>query len=290
MDVSVIIPTFNRAPLLVRALHSVDAQSFRPCQVVVVDDGSTDNSRELVQRRFPHADYVYQSHHGVSHARNIGIQRARCEWLAFLDSDDEWLPMKLKRQVDALRVQPSYRICHTNEIWIRNGKRVNPLKKHEKQGGWILGRCLPLCVISPSSVMIHRKVLDSVGSFDETLPACEDYDLWLRICARYPVLYLSQPLINKYGGHADQLSRKHWGMDRFRVRALERLVSEAHLSSSDRQAVLDALVHKIGIVLTGARRRGNRPLANEYEGKLDRYRHALRSLQSPPVVGDNTLP
>lgn len=289
MDVSVIIPTHNRAPLLVRALQSVYAQSLSPSQVVVVDDGSTDNTRDLVRQRFPHADYLYQMHHGVSHARNAGIERARCEWLAFLDSDDEWLPGKLQHQVGALRAQSSYRVCHTNEIWIRNGRRVNPMKKHEKAGGWILERCLPLCVISPSSVIIHRAVLESVGVFDETLPACEDYDLWLRICARFPVLYLPQPLINKYGGHADQLSRKHWGMDRFRVRALERLTAETNLSLRARQAALNTLVRKAGIVLAGARRRGNHGLMIEYEDKLVRYRNALRGLQTRTSLDENAV-
>jgi glycosyltransferase involved in cell wall biosynthesis len=266
-------------------LDSVYAQSLKPVQVVVIDDGSIDNTRELVATRFPHADYVYQQHRGVSHARNSGIRRARCAWLAFLDSDDEWLPWKLQRQVDALRVQPDYRICHTNEIWIRKGKRVNPMKKHEKAGGWIFERCLPLCVISPSSVLIHRTVLESVGVFDETLPACEDYDLWLRICAHYPVLYVRQPLINKYGGHADQLSRRHWGMDRFRVQALERLRKEANLPFNELQATLNTLVHKVGIVLAGARRRGNHGLVAEYEDKLDCYRNELRGLQTVSSLG-----
>ncbi len=289
MQVSVIIPTHNRAPLLVRALESVYAQSLSPVQVVVADDGSTDNTRELVSARFPYADYVYQQHHGVSRARNSGIRRARCEWLAFLDSDDEWLPWKLQHQVDALRAQPDYRVCHTNEIWIRNGERVNPMKKHEKAGGWIFERCLPLCVISPSSVLIHRAVLESVGLFDEALPACEDYDLWLRICARYPVLYLPQPLINKYGGHEDQLSRKHWGMDRFRIQALERLTKEANLSFNELQATLNTLMHKAGIVLAGARRRGNQGLVTEYENKVVRYRNELRSLQTATSLDERTL-
>ncbi len=284
MQVSVIIPTHNRASLLIRALGSVYAQSFSPQQVLVVDDGSSDNSRELVAQRFPQADYIRQTHRGVSHARNSGIRRARCEWLAFLDSDDEWLPWKLQRQIDALRARPEYRVCHANEIWIRNGKRVNPMKKHEKAGGWILERCMPLCVISPSSVLIHRSVLDVVGLFDETLPACEDYDLWLRICARYPVLYLPEPLIKKYGGHADQLSRRHWGMDRFRVRALERLTAEEDLSTAELQAALDTLVHKAGIVLAGARKRGNQALVGEYEQKLVRYRDRLSGLPNAGLL------
>ncbi len=289
MHVSVIVPTYNRASLLVRALESVYAQSLSPSQVIVVDDGSTDNTRELIAAQFPQADYVYQRHHGVSQARNSGIRRARCEWLAFLDSDDEWLPSKLQRQLDALYARPEYRVCHTNEIWIRNGVRVNPMKKHEKAGGWIFERCLPLCVISPSSVLIHCKILESVGLFDETLPACEDYDLWLRICARYPVCYVPRPLVKKYGGHVDQLSRQHWGMDRFRVQALERLSKEVNLSFDDLRAVLSTMVYKAGIVLAGARRRGNQGLVGEYEDKLARYQSQLRRLHTATGLDDGTL-
>jgi glycosyltransferase involved in cell wall biosynthesis len=271
VEISVIIPTFNRAPVLPRALASVLSQSEPPAEILVVDDGSTDATSGLLAGRFPQVRCLRQAHGGVSRARNAGIAAARGEWLAFLDSDDQWLAHKLAAQRGALRAHPQYRVCHSDEIWIRGGRRVNPMRKHAKHGGWIFRHCLPRCVISPSSVLLHRSVLERVGAFDEALPACEDYDLWLRLCASYPVLYCEEPLIVKYGGHADQLSRRHWGMDRFRVQALERILTTGALDPGDRRAALEMLLEKAGIVLQGARRRGNEALVRDYEARLGRY-------------------
>jgi glycosyltransferase involved in cell wall biosynthesis len=271
MHISVIIPTHNRAGLLVRALASVFAQTFAPVEVIVVDDGSTDHTEEVVCDRFPQVNYLRQPQQGVSRARNVGIQQAQGEWFAFLDSDDEWLSHKLALQRHALQHNPPCRLCHTDEIWIRRGKRVNPMKKHAKHGGTIFQHCLPRCVISPSSVMIHRAVFERVGHFDESLPVCEDYDLWLRICARYEVLFVPEQLLIKYGGHDDQLSVKYWGMDRFRIRALEKIQESENLSSPDREAVLRALQEKIDIVLAGARKRNNLALMQEYAQKRRQY-------------------
>lgn len=278
MNVSVVIPTFNRAPLLTRALDSVLAQTIHPAEVIVVDDGSTDSTAAMVQRRYHEVGYFYQKHQGVSRARNTGIRAATYDWIAFLDSDDAWLPSKLAAQHSALAEAPEYKICHSNEIWIRRGKRVNPRLKHLKYGGWIYKRCLPLCAVSPSSVLIHRSVFENVGYFDERLPVCEDYDLWLRICAHYPILYLGEPLVTKYGGHGDQLSRKFWGMDRFRITALEKILALESLSSADRVATVEVLLAKIQIVLTGAYKHHNQNLIRAYSDKMDRYQRLHEEL------------
>ena len=255
MDISVIIPVHNRVNLVGRALASIYAQSRCAQEVIVVDDGSSDGTDDYVRRHFPQARYIRQSNQGVSAARNCGIAIARGEWLAFLDSDDEWLPQKLATQCQTLEANPAYRVCHSNEIWVRRGRRVNPMKKHAKSGGNIFQRCLPRCVISPSSVMIHRSVMETVGKFDEALPTCEDYDLWLRVCAVYAVLYIDQPLIIKYGGHPDQLSRRYPAMDRFRIEALENIIRHDTLSRADRQAALSMLLQKIRIYTDGAQKR-----------------------------------
>lgn len=255
MNVSVIIPSFNRRAVLSRALHSVYAQSLPALEVIVVDDGSTDGTDEMVQTRFPQVTYVYQPNGGVSAARNNGIRLAQSEWIALIDSDDEWRPEKLRRQYEALVRYPDFRVCHTEEIWIRRGKRVNAKRIHAKAGGWIFQHCLPLCAMSPSSILIHRDVFDEVGLFDETLPACEDYDLWLRITAKYPVLFIPNAQIIKYGGHDDQLSNKHPGMDRFRIYALEKIVQSGILSATNRQAAVDMLLKKIHIYCQGAEKR-----------------------------------
>jgi len=271
IDLSVIVPTHNRRNALKRALKSVDAQTLPAGEVIVIDDGSTDQTRAMLRSEFPHIVYRSQQHRGVSAARNLGIRQSRGEWLAFLDSDDEWLPNKLEKQIAALQNEPHLKICHTDEIWIRNGKRVNAMKKHAKKGGWIFEHCLPLCAMSPSSIIIHRSVFERVGLFDEKLPACEDYDLWLRITAHYPVLLLAQPLILKYGGHDDQLSKKYWGMDRFRIQALQKIIADPNLQPQNRQAAVAMLIKKIKIFLQGAKKRDKQHEIETYLNMLYYY-------------------
>ena len=270
-SVSVIIPSYNRAHLLSRCLDSVIAQDYSPSEIIVVDDGSTDSTRSLLRDSYPGIKVITQANKGVSSARNAGIRAASGDWLAFLDSDDTWFPGKLERQVQAIEAAPGSNIAHTDEIWIRNGIRVNPRRKHKKYGGPIFKYCLPLCAISPSSVMIHRRVFDRVGLFDETLPVCEDYDLWLRISARMPVLFIREPLITKYGGHDDQLSTRYRGMDRYRIKSIDRVLNKVELESSDRSAAIAAMVGKIRIYLNGARKHGNQVFVRECEMLLEQY-------------------
>lgn len=269
--VSAVIPAFNRSSTLRRALKSVYGQTRRPDEVIVVDDGSTDDTPERVQLDFPDARLVRQPNAGVAAARNRGVDATTSDWIAFLDSDDEWKPEKLQRQMIALRDSSDYHICHTNEVWMRNNRRVNEGKRHEKSGGWIFQRCLPLCVISPSSVVVRRSLLLELGGFDEAMPVCEDYDMWLRICARYPVLFLEEQLTVKYGGHDDQLSQKYWGMDRFRIRALKKILAEDVLSEKDRAAAVTALLEKTAIYIDGARKRGRLNDAERYEALRRQY-------------------
>ncbi len=272
--VSVVIPTCNRADLVLRALASVRAQTRPPSEILVVDDGSTDATIERIRAAFPEVTLLEQKNRGVSAARNTGIQKARGTFIALLDSDDEWLPQKLDRQLAAIEKandnDNDTLLCHTDEIWIRGGRRVNPMKKHQKYGGRIFERCLPLCVISPSSVLLHRSLFETIGLFDEDLPVCEDYDLWLRVTARYPVLYLNEPLIVKYGGHADQLSHKYWGMDRFRITALQKILASGELGEPEQAAAEAMLLNKIAIYARGARKRGKHAEADGYEQRLAR--------------------
>ena len=254
-QVSVIIPTYNRAHILMRAVDSVLAQTFQQIEILVIDDGSTDNTPEMLNAYGGRIRVLSQENGGVSLARNVGIQAASGQFIAFLDSDDAWMPDKLERQVAALTAQPQLPLCHTEEIWIRNGVRVNPKKKHRKRGGYIFPYCLPLCVISPSSSILRRELLDEVGLFDEHLPACEDYDLWLRITHTHEVVFLEEPLLVKYGGHDDQLSRKYWGIDRFRVQALVKLLETAALTDEQRRQTCRELQRKCAILATGCRKR-----------------------------------
>ena len=274
MKISVVIPSYNRLPTLIRAIESVIAQTSEVNEIIVVDDGSTDNTAVEIPERYPQLKLLRQTNSGVSAARNQGIRQANGDWIALLDSDDSWLPNKIKSIHDAYHQNPSISLFHSDEIWIRNGVRVNAMNKHKKSGGWIFQQGLPLCVISPSAVVIRRRLFDVVGLFDESLPACEDYDLWLRICHRFPVHYIEHPLINKYGGHRDQLSHQYWGMDRFRIRALKKLLTHARLDPDDLEAVETTLEHKLKILLKGANKHGNQSVIDEFQPLFDRYAQA----------------
>ncbi|MCK5188912.1 MAG: glycosyltransferase [Methylococcales bacterium] len=268
---SIVIPTFNRCRLLKRALTSVYKQTYSEYEIIVIDDGSTDGTAEMVQKWFPDVRYFYQSNKGVSASRNKGLEMAIGGWIAFLDSDDEWLPQKLEKQIELLKSTPDYKICHTEEIWIRDGIRVNQMKKHMKTGGWIFPQCLPLCAMSPSSILIHCSVFEDVGNFDITLPACEDYDLWLRITAKYPVRYIEEPQIIKYGGHEDQLSKKYWGMDRYRIYALQGILSGNTLNQDNKQQATAMLLKKCRVFQKGALKRDKLDDVQYYQRIIDQH-------------------
>ncbi|MBW1990739.1 MAG: glycosyltransferase family 2 protein [Deltaproteobacteria bacterium] len=273
-QVSVIIPTWNRAGWVTEAVSSVLAQTFRDFELLVVDDGSDDDTLEALAPFYRRLKLLRRSRRrGVSAARNLGIAVARGQWLAFLDSDDLWLPDKLARQVAFLEEHPHLLICQTEELWIRNGRRVNPPATHRKVGGHIFLPSLQRCMVSPSAVMLHRRLLEEVGTFDEALPAAEDYDFWLRLTWRYPVGLLPGTLVVKRGGHPDQLSRQ-WGLDRWRIRALVKILEEPELPELYRQAAARTLAEKCTIYVRGCEKRGKfeeaaayrRLLENEFKG------------------------
>ena len=266
--VSVIIPVYNRVKVIDRSINSVINQTYPINEIIVIDDGSSDGTYDLVKRNFPQVILKYQENKGVSNARNVGIKLAKSKWIAFLDSDDEWLPKKVEEQISLLNINLSFKICHTDEVWIRNQVRVNPMKKHRKYGGDIYNKCLPLCVISPSSIIIHKDIFNDIGLFDEELPVCEDYDMWLRICSKYSVLFLDQKLINKYGGHDDQLSKKYWGMDRFRLIALEKMIDNPNLNSTDRMATINMAIDKTRILQKGYIKHNHKIESQEISEKL----------------------
>ncbi len=268
--VSVILPTFNRAWTLKQAIDSVLDQNYANLELIVVDDGSTDETAHLL---FSYADritVIHQENRGVSVARNAGIRTASGELIALLDSDDEWLPGKVTAQVDYFKTHPDARICQTEEIWIRNGLRVNPGKRHRKAAGMIFDRSLALCLVSPSAVMMRRSLLDEVGLFDENLPACEDYDLWLRIAWKHPIHLIDQALVVKHGGHADQLSRMP-ELDKFRIRSIANLLEQGCLSPNQREAAIDMLKTKCAIYAQGSRKRGRAEEAMRYEQMAASY-------------------
>ena len=267
--VSVIIPTLNRINTLQRAIDSVIAQSFESIEIIVVDNGSSDGSVNMLKKYYPNVKVIHEHKVGVSASRNKGIKYAKSPWIAFLDSDDAWDQKKLEKQINLLHnSHDKYRLIHTNEIWIRNGKRINQMKKHQKFGGYIFDEWLSLCCISPSSVLIDRSIFDDMGLFNENLPVCEDYDMWLRICSKEEVLFIDEKLTFKYGGHKDQLSKSYWGMDRFRVNSIENLILNYDLNTDQKNKSMATLIKKLKIIINGAKKRNNSSVINEYTKKL----------------------
>jgi glycosyltransferase involved in cell wall biosynthesis len=254
--ISVIIPTFNRAQMLMRAVESVLKQTWRDFELIVIDDGSEEDLKPVRQKVHDAGQkFITIDHAGVAKARNAGLQQARGEWVALLDSDDYWLPNKLKRQVTYHQQNRQFALSQTLEMWYRHGKRVNRRNVHEQPVGDAFFPSLRLCCISSSSVLVRREVLQEVGNYDERLRVCEDYDLWLRVTARHRVGLVPEELVIKEGGHSDQLSHSEPALDRFRLFALFKLLIERPLSEKQRKMVITEIDRKALILEKGARKR-----------------------------------
>lgn len=264
--ISVVIPVFNRIEPLRRALRSVFNQTSKNFEVIVVDDHSSLNVKAVCEE-FP-VTYMKTSGKGVSAARNTGIQAAQTEFVAFLDSDDEWQPEKLQKQIEYLNANPEISIVHTNEVWIRNGQKVKQAPKHQKFGGRIFDKCCELCIIAPSSVLAKKTLFDQVGLFDEEFTVCEDFDLWLRITSEHEVGFLTEELTIKHGGHEDQLSMKHHSMDLWRVRALAKHLKNPNLNETEMAALRKSLVSKSQILIKGFEKHQNFKQATEVQEYL----------------------
>ena len=252
------------------AIESVFAQTLDDYELIVIDDGSTDETPRQLSRYGSRLSNIRQANRGVSAARNLGVRHACGTYVAFLDSDDLWLPGKLAIQTAFMEQNRTVQICQTDEIWIRNGVRVNPKVKHRKPSGDIFRPSLELCLVSPSAVMLRRSFFAEMGGFDENYPVCEDYDLWLRIAVAHPVPLINQTLVVKRGGHADQLSRSIWGMDRYRISTLQKLL-RLGLDGDRRTAALAILRQKLHLLISGARKRGKTSEVENYEKILAEF-------------------
>ena len=269
-DISVVIPTYNRCVLLKRAISSALNQTIRSKKIIVVDNGSTDKTYEMISSLFPQITYIYENRRGVSIARNKGIKNCHSSWIAFLDSDDVWEPQKLEKQLFFTNnINKKFRLIHTNEIWYKNDKFQNQSRKHQKSGGDIFQKSLEFCCISPSSAFIKKEVFDDYGFFDESLEVCEDYDMWIRITAKEEVGFLDKPFVKKYGGHDDQLSKKYWGMDRFRIKSLEKNLKNNWFTAEQKKSVFNILIKKLSILSNGAKKRDNEEIYKKYKDKLN---------------------
>lgn len=264
-NISIIIPTYNRESLLPKAIDSLLAQTYRHFEIIIVDDGSTDNTRAAL-KKYHNAGirYVYQENSGPAAARNRGIREAQYSFLAFLDSDDWFAPGKLEIQLTRMQEEPYYLISHTDEIWYRRGKLLNQKKRHHKPGGYIFARCLELCTVSMSTVMVRRDLFDTIGLFDETLPCCEDYDFWLRASIEHPFLKIDEPLTLKDGGRSDEISVQYRvGMDKYRIASICNLLEKESLSPEQIALAKKELVHKSRVYGNGCIKHG-RPEEGQY--------------------------
>ncbi|MFC2061357.1 glycosyltransferase family 2 protein [Elusimicrobiota bacterium] len=270
---SVIIPSYNRKLFLGKAVETVLSQSYAEFEIIIIDDGSTDGTKELLEKyEDERIRYIYQDNRGVSSARNRGLKEAQGEYIAFLDSDDWWHRDKLTETDLAVEDNPEYLIFHTQEKWYRNGKVLNQKKIHEKPSGYIFENCLKLCSVSISTAAVKREIFEDIGSFAEDLPVCEDYDLWIRISAKYPVYLIDKVLTLKEGGHKDQLSRKYPGMDKFRIKAICRLMDSGTLDKEQYKIAFEELSRKCKIYSEGCIKRGKQTEGSRYAGIIEKYK------------------
>ncbi|MBU4304432.1 MAG: glycosyltransferase [Candidatus Omnitrophica bacterium] len=269
---SIIIPTYNRKIFLKKAVASVLAQSLEDFELIIIDDGSTDSTRSFIDSLSdPRLKYIRQEHQGVSAARNNAIKASRGCFIAFLDSDDWFKPQKLKITHQYILKHPDYRIFHTEEIWYRNGILLAQKAIHRKPDGYVFEQSLKLCCISISAAAVKKELFDAIGLFDETMPACEDYDFWLRATARYPVKLIPEALTLKKGGHLDQLSKRYPCMDKFRIYAIKKILDSAALAPEQRKAAVRELARKCLIYIKGAEKRYKHKEIEYYKDIISTY-------------------
>jgi glycosyltransferase involved in cell wall biosynthesis len=256
--ISVIIPAFNRASFLKKAVESVLSQTYQNFELIIVDDGSDDDTKKILSPYTDRITYLFQENRGPASARNSGIKISKGNFLAFLDSDDVWVKEKLAVQMSQMRTNPSYLISHTQEIWYKNKKILKQKKKHKKFHGHIFNKCLPLCAVSLSTVIIREELFKAIGLFDETMPCCEDYDFWLRVSIKYPFLLIDRPLTIKDGGRPDQVSAIYArGMDKFRIKSILKILEAPHrLSPEQKTLALKKLKKKCRIYGNGCIKHG----------------------------------
>ena len=277
-SVSVVIPTYNRINFLPEAIDSVLSQSYPVSEVIVVDDGSTDNTSETLASKYQKVKFLKQENLGVSAARNTGVSAAKSKWIAFLDSDDQWETQKIEKQIEFLALNPDFKACHTGEKWIRNGNQVQQPAFLNKLTEGLFERSLERCIICPSSIILHYSVFMQIGTFDTDLKICEDYDFWIRLLLSMEIGLIDEPLVIKKGGHHDQLSTSVWGLDRFRVQSLEKIINSEKVNSFQRVQILKTIAHKTNILAKGFTKHKKINEAQFFEKKRARTLDQLSTL------------
>lgn len=266
--VSVVIPVYNRSGFLKDAIESVLAQTVTDLELVVVDDGSTDDTLETAARSAELDDRVRvisTEHTGFpGAARNRGVEASSARIIAFLDSDDLWLPRKIEKQLP-LHEEDEACFSHTEEVWVRDDRVVSQAHRRHRREGDLFEVSLAKCVIGPSTVMIARNLFEQSGGFRNDLEVGEDYELWLRLTDRVKVAHVSEALTVKRGGHPDQLSGRYGQIEIFRITALKAIVDSNGLSEPHLRLARGELAAKCMIYAGGARKRGRHNEADTYE-------------------------
>lgn len=272
--VSVIIPSYNRAKLLGRAIDSVLHQTFSDYEIIVVDDGSKDNTKDVLKAYDGKIKYIYQANRGISGARNQGIKEARGEYIAFLDSDDSWIPEKLAEQIKVLEANKNVGIVYSKLQMINDkGEHCGVKPKHKSGKNFRelieIGGDIPT-----SSVMARRECFEKVGVFDESLQQMEDIDMWIRIAKNYDLYEITDKILAYYYRHDEQVTRN-------RMKVYEGLVGlYTKILNSYEDAPKAVLTKKIAM--------NQYTLSRDcYANKLytDSWRHVVAAIARYPLVG-----
>lgn len=227
LTVSAVVPAYNTAALLPRCIESILTQTVAVDEVIVVDDGSVDKTREVAESFGPRVRCISQANKGAAGARNCGIRSATGEWIALLDSDDDWVPNKIERQLEAVRQHPECDFIYSDAtVILPDGSTAENFQADkEAPCGWVFDHLLQSCFVNGSTVMARRSALMEAGLFNESLRCAEDYDLWLRVSRRHQFWFVPEPLAF-YERQAESLTRNDAVMAASQIAVLEPILAE----------------------------------------------------------------
>lgn len=282
-DVSVIIPVRNRPLLLGESIRSVFYGSGYPRElIVVIDDRPENGMLDLKAAEESFSRYgneetqiqiLYSNGRGPAAARNVGINSAKHTWLAFLDSDDIWREHKLSKQINYLSQRPHMLACQTLEIWLKNNRELTQSIANQPRCGRFLKDAFRRCLISASTVILHRQCFEILGLFDESFAVCEDFEFWLRYLSYYPMGLVRERLSVKRSGGWEQQSQKFHSQDKVRIEAILKTVQNQILRPDEWESARIACLEKLAILKRGSEKYG-RP---EYFGPLEQEIHSVFS-------------
>jgi len=262
--ISVIIPTYNRYKLLLEAINSVKKQTYKDYELMVVDDGSTDETPKLLHDE--NLKYIRVKHTGnPGLVRNLGVEQSKGDYIAFLDSDDLWKKDKLEKQITFFKNNPEIKLCHTREIWKRDKKIISQKKQDHKRSGNIFKDALKKCIVGPSTVMMERSIFVLEGGFREDMEIAEDYEFWIRITSKFKIGYIDEPLVVKRAGKWEQLSEKYGQIEIFRIEGLKKLVEHNYFVEEKMELALNELIRKCKIYSRGCKKRNKDKEAKKWE-------------------------